>query len=259
MSESVVEIKDLWVSLNHDFILREINLEIHRGTFLGCIGPNGGGKTTLLQVILGLIKPDRGQVRVFGRPPGHHKNKGLIGYVPQRAFADLSFPVSVFDVVMMGRYSKIGLWHKATDEDRRQVLEMLEAVEMAQLRDRPIGRLSGGEQQRVFIAQALASKPQVLLLDEPTSGIDSKAQGAFYELLGKLRQELSLTMVLVSHDIGAVPYHTDEIACLNQKLHLHGKSTEVLDGDGLKKVYGCEVEMLVHGKIPHRVIGEHRD
>jgi zinc transport system ATP-binding protein len=225
MSDLVVDIKDLWVALNHSFILREVSLRIHRGIFLGLIGPNGSGKTTLLQVILGLIKPDRGQVQVFGRPAGHHKNRGLIGYVPQRAFADLAFPVTVFDVVMMGRYP----------------------------------RISGGEQQRVFIARALASDPQMLVLDEPTSGVDTIAQAAFYHLLGELKGSLSLTVILVSHDIGVIPYHTDEIACLNQKLYLHGKSTEVLSSEALKKVYGCEVEMLVHGKIPHRVIGEHHD
>ncbi len=259
MSKPVVDIRDLWISLNHDFILREVDLQIQQGTFLGLIGPNGGGKTTLLQAILGLVKPSRGQVRVFGHPPGHTRNKGLIGYVPQRAFADLTFPVTVFDVVMMGRYSKIGLWHQATSEDRRRVLEKLEAVEMVHLKDRPIGHLSGGEQQRVFIARALAPDPRMLLLDEPTAGVDSKAQGAFYQLLGDLKKDYGLTIVLVSHDIGVIPYHTDEIACLNQKLHLHGKCPEVLAGDVLKKVYGCEVEMLVHGKIPHRVIGEHHD
>lgn len=259
MTQMAVDIKDLWVSLNGDFILREVELQIRRGIFLGLIGPNGGGKTTLLQIILGLIKPDRGQVQVFGRPAGHHKNKGLIGYLPQRAFADLSFPVTVFDVVMMGRYPKIGLWRRASSEDRGQVLEKLQAVGMHHLRDRPIGHLSGGEQQRVFIARALVSDPQMLLLDEPTAGVDTKAQDAFYQLLGRLKETLSLTIVLVSHDIGVIPYHTDEIACLNQKLHLHGKCPEVLDSEDLKKVYGCEVEMLVHGKIPHRVIGEHRE
>jgi zinc transport system ATP-binding protein len=259
VSDPVVDIRDLWVSLNHEFILREVNLQIHRGTFLGLIGPNGGGKTTLLQTILGLVRPDKGQVKVFGRSPDHKRNKGLIGYLPQRAFADLTFPVTVFDVVMMGRYSKIGLWHRASEEDQGRVLEKLKAVEMVHLKDRPIGRLSGGEQQRVFIARALACDPQMLLLDEPTAGVDSKAQGAFYQLLGELKRDFGLTIVLVSHDIGVIPYHTDEIACLNQKLHLHGKCPEILDGDGLKKVYGCEVEMLVHGKVPHRVIGEHHD
>jgi zinc transport system ATP-binding protein len=259
MSDLVVDIKDLWVSLTHGYILREVSLQISRGVFLGLIGPNGGGKTTLLRVILGLIKPDRGQVRVFDRPADHTENRGLIGYVPQRAFADLTYPVSAFDVVMMGRYAKIGFWKKPSDEDRRQVLEKLEAVQMNHLRERPIGHLSGGEQQRVFIARALACDPQMLLLDEPTAGVDSRAQGSFYELLGRLKRELSLTIVLVSHDIGVIPYHTDEIACLNQKLHLHGKCPDVMDSGTLERVYGCEVEILVHGKIPHRVIGEHDD
>jgi len=259
MSHAVVDIKDLWVSLQHDDILRGVSLQITRGTFLGLIGPNGGGKTTLLQIILGLVKPDKGSVKVFGHQPGHAKSRGLIGYLPQRAYADLTFPVSAFDVVMMGRYARIGFWKRPGPEDRRRVLEKLEAVEMAHLRDRPIGHLSGGEQQRVFIARALASEPHMLLLDEPTAGVDSRAQGSFYELLGKLKRALSLTVVLVSHDIGVIPYHTDEIDCLTQKLHLHGKCPDVLDSEALGKVYGCEVEILIHGKIPHRVIGEHHD
>ena len=231
MSPAVVDIKDLWVSLQHADILREVSLQIARGTFLGLIGPNGGGKTILLQTILGLVKPDKGSVKVFGHHPGHAKSRGLIGYLPQRAYADLAFPVSAFDVVMMGRYPRIGFWKRPGPEDRRRVLEKLEAVEMVHLRDRPIGHLS----------------------------VDSRAQGSFYELLGKLKRALSLTVVLVSHDIGVIPYHTDEIACLNQKLYLHGKCPDVLDSEALGKVYGCEVEILIHGKIPHRVIGEHHD
>jgi zinc transport system ATP-binding protein len=257
MNQPVVDINGLWVSLNGDYILQEIDLKIQEGVFLGLIGPNGGGKTTLLQTILGLVKPSRGRVRVFGVPPGHRRSRGRIGYLPQRAYADLSFPVTALDVAMMGRYSRVGLWRRPSAQDRQRVLEKLAAVEMDHLKDRPIGQLSGGEQQRVFIARALASEPSMLLLDEPTSGVDSKAQDAFYRFLGKLKQELSLTIVLVSHDIGVIPYHTDEIACLNRELHLHGSCPDVLDGDVLRRVYGCEVELLVHGKIPHRVIGEH--
>jgi zinc transport system ATP-binding protein len=259
VSHPVVDIRDLWVSMNGGHILQGINLQIQEGIFLGLIGPNGGGKTTLLKTILGLVKPDRGTVRVFDLPPEDRRNRERIGYLPQRAYADLSFPVNVFDVVLMGRYANIGIWHRPSGEDRRRAMEKLEAVGMARLRDRPIGRLSGGEQQRVFIARALASEPQLLLLDEPTSGVDTKAQESFYNMLGKLKDEYALTIVLVSHDIGAVPYHTDEIACLNHKLHLHGKSPDVLDAATLGQVYGCEVELLVHGKIPHRVIGEHHD
>jgi zinc transport system ATP-binding protein len=259
MSLPVVDIQELWVSLNHEYILQGVDLQIREGIFLGLIGPNGGGKTTLLQIILGLIRPDRGKVQVFGLPSGHRRNRGRIGYLPQRAYADLTFPVTAFDVVMMGRYPWVGLWRRPSQEDRRKAMEKLEAVEIGHLKDRPIGHLSGGEQQRVFIARALASEPRMLLLDEPTSGVDTKAQGSFYQLLGRLKQELSLTIVLVSHDVGVIPYHTDEIACLNQKLYLHGKCPEVLDTDTLSKVYGCEVELLVHGKVPHRVIGEHCD
>jgi zinc transport system ATP-binding protein len=259
VSRPVVDIRDLWVSVNHEEILQGIDLQIREGTFLGLIGPNGGGKTTLLRTILGLVEPDRGQVRVFDLPPGNAGNRGRIGYLPQRAYADLSFPVSVFDVVLMGRYSHIGLWRRVSAEDRRQALEKLEAVGMGRFKDRPIGHLSGGEQQRAFIARALASEPSLLLLDEPTSGVDTAAQESFYRLLGRLKRDLSLTIVLVSHDIGVIPSHTDEIACLNHKLHLHGKCPDVLDAKALSKVYGCEVELLVHGKIPHRVIGEHHD
>ena len=259
MSRAVVEIRDLLVSSNRECILEDINLQIREGTFLGLIGPNGGGKTTLLRTILGLVKPDRGVVKVFGLPPNDRRNRGRIGYLPQRAYADLTFPVSAFDVVLMGRYSHIGIWHRPSGEDRRRAMDKLEAVGMAHLKDRPIGYLSGGEQQRVFIARALASEPQLLLLDEPTSGVDTTAQQSFYQLLGKLKEEYALTIVLVSHDIGVVPYHTDEVACLNHRLHLHGRSPDALDAETLGKVYGCEVELLVHGKIPHRVIGEHHD
>ena len=259
MSREVVEVRDLRVSVNHENILDDVNLKIQEGTFLGLIGPNGGGKTTLLKTILGLIRPDRGEVRVFGLPPDDHRNRGRIGYLPQRAYADLTFPVSAFDVVLMGRYSRIGIWRRPTAEDRRRAMEKLSAVGMAHLRDRPIGHLSGGEQQRVFIARALASDPQLLLLDEPTAGVDTSAQQSFYGLLGELKKEYALTIVLVSHDIGVVPHHTDEVACLNRRLHLHGRSPDALDAETLGKVYGCEVELLVHGKIPHRVIGEHHD
>ncbi len=259
MSRTVVDIRDLWVSLDHEHILQGVDLQIREGTFLGLIGPNGGGKTTLLRTILGLVKPDRGSVRIFNLPPEDGRNRGCMGYLPQRAYADLAFPVSVFDVVLMGRYGRIGLWRRPSAEDRRRTLEILEAVGMARLKDRPIGHLSGGEQQRTFIARALAGEPPLLLLDEPTSGVDTKAQESFYQLLGKLKEQFALTIVLVSHDIGVVPHYTDEIACLNHTLYLHGKSPDVLDARTLGQVYGCEVELLVHGKIPHRVIGEHHD
>jgi zinc transport system ATP-binding protein len=259
LSSPAIEIKGVSVTLEHTSVLKEIDLSVESGTFLGLIGPNGGGKTTLLRCILGLIRPDAGTVTVLGQPAAHVRPKGIIGYVPQDPIADLDFPVSVYDVVMMGRYSKIGLFRQASRSDTAAVTKALEQVGMADLRARPIGHLSGGQQQRVFLARALAPEPEVLLLDEPFTGVDARAQTEFYRLLASLRGDLALTVVLVSHDIGVIPYYTEEIACVNQTLHLHGKPKEVLTSESLREAYGCEVELLVHGRIPHRVVGEHGD
>lgn len=230
-----------------------------KGTFLGLIGPNGGGKTTLLRCILGLIKPDSGTVTVLGQPATHVRPKGVIGYVPQDPIADLDFPVSVYDVVMMGRYPRIGPFRRAARADKVAVNRALKHVNMSNLKARAIGHLSGGQQQRVFLARALAPEPEILLLDEPFTGVDARAQTEFYRLLAALKADLHLTIVLVSHDIGVIPYHTEEIACVNQTLHLHGPPKEVLTSDSLRQAYGCEVELLVHGKIPHRVVEKHDD
>jgi zinc transport system ATP-binding protein len=254
---TAVEFKDVTISRDDLVVLEEVSARIEEGVFLGLIGPNGGGKTTFLKAILGLIQPDRGTVRVYGKHPEQARRRGFVGYVPQNALVDFDFPVSAFDVVMMGRYPKVGLFHRPGKGDRERVMERLEQVGMAELRDRPIGRLSGGQQQRVFIARALVSDPRILLLDEPLTGIDTRTQKAFYELLKTLGRSLSLTVIMASHDIGVIPHQTDEVACVNRRLHLHGKPSEVLTADGLKKVYGCEVELLVHGKIPHRVVQEH--
>ena len=259
MNDLAIDIRNLSVTLNDTLVLEDIDLKIPKGTFLGLIGPNGGGKTTLLKCILGLIKPEKGRVTVLGHPATRVRPKGAIGYVPQHPIADLDFPVSVYDVVMMGRYSKIGPFRKASAEDREIVMRVLQQVGMFDLKARPIGHLSGGQQQRVFIARALSSQPEILLLDEPLTGVDTGAQNEFYDLLRRLKEGLALTLVLVSHDIGVIPYHTEEIACVNRKMHLHGKPKEVLSHESLRQAYGCEVELLVHGKIPHRVVGEHDD
>jgi zinc transport system ATP-binding protein len=259
MTDFAIEIENVSLTLGQTLVLKDVTLRIARGTFLGLIGPNGGGKTTLLKCILGLLKPDRGTVTVLDQPATRVRPKGAIGYVPQHPIADLDFPVSIDDVVMMSRYPGIGAFGKASARDREIALRVLNDVGMAELKDRIIGQLSGGQQQRVLIARALASEPEILLLDEPTTGVDTRAQNEFYQLLGRLKNELNLTIVLVSHDIGVIPYYTDEVACVNQVMHLHGRSKEVLTAESLRQAYGCEVELLVHGKIPHRVVGEHDD
>ncbi|MFQ5791161.1 MAG: metal ABC transporter ATP-binding protein, partial [Acidobacteriota bacterium] len=192
MKSPVVEIRDLYLSLKGVPVLEAVNLTLEEGDYLGLIGPNGGGKTTLLKVVLGLAEPDRGTVQVFGEPPA--RARGRIGYVPQCAGFDADFPVSVLDVVLMGRLGSPRLGRRLTGDDRRVALEALEKVEMIEHTRRQIGRLSGGQLQRVLFARALALEPRLLLLDEPTASVDSRAGRGIYELLGELSRELTVVL-----------------------------------------------------------------
>jgi len=249
--KGVVRLDDVWVHYDGVPVLEGINLSVEPHDFLGIIGPNGGGKTTLLKVILGLIKPSRGKVSVLGQTP--EKGRKLIGYISQYNLFDRDFPISVLDVVLMGRYSGTGLFRRYSEEDKRIANEALKTVEMLDYKDRQVGRLSGGEQQRVFIARALATDPKLLLLDEPMTSIDSTMQAEFYELLDRLKQRMAI--VLVSHDISAVSIYVDKIACLNRQLFYHG-SKEV-SAEELEKTYHCPIQLIAHGVVPHRVLKEH--
>ena len=249
--KGVVRLDDVWVHYDGVPVLEGINLSVEPHGFLGIIGPNGGGKTTLLKVILGLIKPSRGKVSVLGQTP--EKGRKLIGYISQYNLFDRDFPISVLDVVIMGRYGGTGLFRRYSKEDKRIANEALKTVEMLDYKDRQVGRLSGGEQQRVFIARALATDPKLLLLDEPMTSIDSTMQAEFYELLDSLKQRMAI--VLVSHDISAVSIYVDKIACLNRQLFYHG-SKEV-SAEALEKTYHCPIQLIAHGIVPHRVLKEH--
>jgi zinc transport system ATP-binding protein len=224
---------------------------VEKGDFLGIIGPNGGGKTTLFKVILGLVQPSRGRILVMGQPP--RKLHSAIGYVPQYNLFDRDFPINVMDTVLMGCNGTTGLFKRYTAENRERAREALETVGMLRYRDQQIGKLSGGEQQRVFIARALVSRPKLLLLDEPTASVDSSMQTEFYDLLVKLKEDM--TIVMISHDIGAVSVYVDKIACLNHQLYYHGSSE--IEADVLEATYKCPVQMVVHGTVPHRVLKEH--
>lgn len=250
-AEEVVKIEDLWVHYDGEPILEEINLSISQDDFLGVIGPNGGGKTTLLKIILGLIKPSRGRVLVMGKPPERGRN--TIGYVPQTNLFDRDFPINVWDVVLMGRYRSEGLIKRYSREDNEAAEKALETVEVLGLKGRQIGKLSGGEQQRVFIARALVAQPKLLLLDEPTASVDPAMQTEFYELLERLKSQMAI--VLVSHDISAISIYVDKIACLNRQLYYHG--TKEIGPEILEATYKCPVQMIAHGTIPHRVLKKH--
>ncbi len=250
--DSIVSIRDLWIYQGEHAVLEDINLQLFPGDFLGLIGPNGGGKSTLLKAMLGLIKPDRGEIAIFGLPPAAARSR--MGYVPQKTVFDRSFPVKVLDVVLMGRYSRKGLLHRYGRQDRQAALRALADVGMADRAGRQIGALSGGEQQRVFVARSLVSDPELLLLDEPTAGIDSAQQTDFYDLLCHLNRDLGIAIVLVSHDVTAVSSYVSKIACLNQRLYYHGSME--LSNEDIEKAYGCPVEMIAHG-TPHRVLRKH--
>ncbi|HNT72493.1 MAG: ABC transporter ATP-binding protein [Methanothrix sp.] len=245
-----VSIEDLQVRLDGRTVLEEVFLEVEEGDFLGLIGPNGGGKTTLLKAILGLIKPSRGRVLVFGMKPEAARTR--VGYLPQKSLFDQKFPVSSVEVVMMGRYGRKGLFGRYCAEDKDAALAALAAVGMEEQADREIGALSGGQQQRIFVARALVSEPDLLLLDEPATGIDSSRQREFYELLRDLNEDM--TIIMVSHDISAVSTYVKKIACVNRKLYYHG--SKELFAEEIEEAYQCPVEMIAHG-IPHRVLREH--
>lgn len=254
---NVVEIEDVWVYYREAAALRGVTMSVAPGSFLGLIGPNGGGKTTLIRVILGLIRPDRGRVRVFGlSPDGLGPQRHLIGYVPQRNVIDWDFPVSVLDVVLMGRYGRLGLVRRPSNVDRRIALDSLAAVGMADLANRPLGQLSGGQQQRVFLARALATEPQLLILDEPAVGVDAPTRHEFYEVLSDLKGR-GVTIIVATHDIGFVSTYVAELACLNHYLTYHGATEQALTADVLRELYGDDFDLLAHQTLPHRHLSEH--
>lgn len=218
-SVNIIECNDICFSYGNEDVLHDVNLVVHRGDYLGIVGPNGGGKTTLLKIILGLFNSNCGNVKLFGQDIHNFKDWYKIGYVPQKATNfDPNFPATVNEVVMMGRYARRGLLHRDKPADQQKVDEALQKVEMDTYKNRLIGDLSAGQQQRVFIARALVSEPEVVVLDEPTTGVDESTQTEFYNLLRKLNREHNLTLIFVSHDLEIVSKESTEIAYVNRSL-----------------------------------------
>lgn len=254
-----IEATDVTVFRNELLVLDSVSLTVNRGEFTAIVGPNGSGKTTLVRAILGLIEPDRGSIRVFGRPVyalGERRSK--IGYVPQIFDIDMTFPITVFETVLMGTYGRIGVGRRPRESDRAAAMAALEKVGVADLAGRPIARLSSGQRQRVFIARALANDPDLLVLDEPTTGVDVTTTGSLYSLLRRLKGD-GVTIVLVSHDIGVVADYIDTVACLNTALVAHCRPDEAVCTEALTEMYGCHVAFLHHGEAPHIVVEDHPD
>ena len=237
MNNPVVQIEDLYFSYNGQEVLQDINLTVRKGDFVSIIGPNGGGKTTLLKLILGLLRPGRGTILVQGRAPS--ANGTVIGYVPQVINHNLNFPASAMDVVLMGKYdpAKRSLFRNKQQE-KKEALEALSQIGMADFAGRKITDLSGGQRQRVLIARALVTKPELLVLDEPTASLDTKGQTDFFNLLQELN--LNLTILVVSHDLLIVSSYAKSIACVNKRLHYHQNIGST--GELMNAYYSCSVE-----------------
>ena len=225
--------------------LKDLTLTIGAGEFIGVIGPNGSGKTTLCKAVLGLMAPLDGHLHIFDcaceELRCHHKAK--IGYLPQKGVVDRNFPITVLETVMMGRYGAMVLFMRPVKADRKIAMEALAHVGMERHKGTALGQLSGGQQQRVFIARALAQQPQVLLLDEPTTGLDITTQHNVIELVEHLHQELGLTVVLVTHDINMIRTRVDRLVLLKTRLYAAGPPAEVLKADILRDVYGKDLVM----------------
>jgi zinc transport system ATP-binding protein len=238
--ELVVTMKDVYFSYDGFPAIEEVNLSVEELDFVAIVGPNGGGKTTLLKLILGLLHPTKGEVRVFGDAPENARPR--MGYVAQHINVDPKFPVNVMDVVLMGRLGRTGSFGPYRKTDKESAREALREVEIWELRHRPFSGLSGGQRQRVLIARALSSEPDLLLLDEPTSNLDVHVERQIYELLGELNKRL--TVVLVSHDLQLVSKFVKSVACVKQKVAMH-PTCEITD-EILKDFFGSDYLMVRH-------------
>ncbi|MBI2617272.1 metal ABC transporter ATP-binding protein [Candidatus Gottesmanbacteria bacterium] len=247
-NDVLVSIDNVSFRYNGELALDSINFQVKKGEFLGIIGPNGSGKTTLLKIILGLLTPQTGKVTLFGENIKSFKQWSKIGYVPQRVITSfMRFPITVEEAVGMGRINGSRLFDFTSSEDREAIEESLKAVNMGRFKKKLLTQLSGGQQQRVFIARALASNPELLILDEPTVGVDVDSQAKFYQLLRDLNKKMKLTLILVSHDIDVVANEVETIACLNCKLVCHGTPKEVLKSNFIESLYGKGLKFVVHG------------
>ena len=243
----LIDIEDVSFSFDYTPVLSHVSFSIHVGDFLALIGPNGSGKTTLLKIILGLLRPVKGIVRIFGQTLDEFHSWYKIGYVPQKAtHIDPLFPVSVKEVVAMGLLSGKKIPVLSKKDETLQIDRALAQVGMEDLKDWRIGKLSGGQQQRVFIARAIVNQPEILFLDEPTTGVDSRTHDFFYDMLDTLNKSQNMTIVLVTHEIGIINKHVSQVACLNQRLVYHGTHSEFCQSEAFKEMLAGGHHVVSH-------------
>ncbi|RWR15133.1 metal ABC transporter ATP-binding protein [Siminovitchia fortis] len=227
ISEKVIEIKNISFQYDREIVLNQIHLTVPKGSFLGIVGPNGSGKSTLLKLILGLLRPDEGEILLFGEKQSKFRQWERIGFVSQKANSfNTGFPATVFEVVASGLTGKLGLFRFLRPKHKREIIQAIEQVGMKEFMYRKIGELSGGQQQRVFIARAIVSRPEILILDEPTVGVDAKNVQSFYKILKSLKEQRGITLLMVSHDIDALLSEADHVVYLNKRVQFYGDTDE---------------------------------
>lgn len=247
MSKPLIELKNVSFQYENTHALNNISFKVDEGDFLAIIGPNGSGKSTLLKLILGLEKPTGGEIKLFGLPSNQFRNREWVGYVSQKSNAfNSAFPATVEEVVKSGLVKKLGFFKQIPKDASEKTEEVLKAVGLENLAKRNIGQLSGGQQQRVFIARALIAQPKVLILDEPTVGIDHENVQSFYDMLARLNREQNQTIILVTHDVDTVSNRISHVACLNQTIHFHGYKEEfdTISQDQIDALYGHAVRKV---------------
>jgi zinc transport system ATP-binding protein len=246
---TVLELEDVNVSYGGIRALEDVSLTAEHGDFVGLVGPNGSGKSTLIKAVLGLV-PFSGSIKIFGEPLNRAfklKLYSKVGYIPQHIFAQAqSFPATVFEVTLTGKIAQRSLFNGFTKDDYKKAADALTLVGMYDLKDRRIGELSGGQLQRVFIARAIVNDPELLFLDEPTSGVDAFSQVQFYSILEELNKKRKITIILATHDIAAISKLSNKIACINKTMSLSCNVEEFLHGEQMSKLYKYPAKVIEH-------------
>ena len=251
MPHPIIQISELYAAYDEKTVLKNVNLSVYERDFLGIIGPNGGGKTTLIKNILGLHQPQKGKIRFY--KAGKEVPEINMGYLPQYNNIDKKFPISVYEVILSGLSKQKSIFQKYSNEQHELVRQMIVRMGLEGMDKRAIGELSGGQLQRALLGRALVSNPEVIILDEPNTYIDKRFEAKLYSLLEDINKERAI--ILVSHDIGTVLKNVKTIACVNETVHYH-PHTEV-PTEWLEEHFGCPIEMLGHGTFPHRVLKCH--
>jgi zinc transport system ATP-binding protein len=243
----LLQLTNVSAGYDREVVLRDVNFAVNDHDFIGVIGPNGGGKTTLIKLILGLLKPLQGTIERFGEING-----SFTGYLPQQSLIDRKFPITVMDIVLSGLMSEKSGLIRYTHAEKLKALELLERMGIKELASRTSMELSGGQLQRVFISRALISSPRLLILDEPNTYVDNRFERDLYELLGELNK--SMAIIIISHDVETISYFVKTIACVNRFLHYHQSNTIT---EEQLAAYNCPLQIITHGDVPHTVLQKH--